>query len=440
MPCRDRAPLAERMLGRPATIAVLVVAAGLLATWIPHYLTWPLWIDADCRLMMARAWDDGRAPYRDIVTFNFPGEIYLYWLIGRLFGWSRAPVAIHAFDAAFLVAFGAALVLWSRRALGRALPGALAFVAFLWVYLGFGGPVVGQRDWFGPALAFAAVFALQTSGSRRARAVSALLFAAGFVIRPHVVLFVPAALSAVLEPKGGVRPATPRRDAAEWIGLVAGGVVLAFVPLIAAGLVPDFVRSLSLAAPGGAYHDHDGERFGAMLATLRDEIAHAKNVVFPCASLGLAWGLREPPPPRPRAGGMAAAGARADVGDRLGGSAAVCAAAPAPVRLSGDPASRAHGRARGDRRGTRARGAGLASRGARRRGRSGGVAGHPGNSPPPARGSRVLLDRRERRRGAESCPRYLARRRAAGIPAPLPAEHGRALLLGRLRAGPRSPP
>jgi hypothetical protein len=309
MPCRDRAPLAERMLGRPATIAVLVVAAGLLATWIPHYLTWPLWIDADCRLMMARAWDDGRAPYRDIVTFNFPGEIYLYWLIGRLFGWSRAPVAIHAFDAAFLVAFGAALVLWSRRALGRALPGALAFVAFLWVYLGFGGPVVGQRDWFGPALAFAAVFALQTSGSRRARAVSALLFAAGFVIRPHVVLFVPAALSAVLEPKGGVRPATPRRDAAEWIGLVAGGVVLAFVPLIAAGLVPDFVRSLSLAAPGGAYHDHDGERFGAMLATLRDEIAHAKNVVFPCASLGLAWGLRSRLRPLARTWAIASAGA-----------------------------------------------------------------------------------------------------------------------------------
>jgi len=62
------------LLGRPATIAALVVAAALLAAWIPHYLTWPLWIDADSRLMMARAWDDGRLPYRDIVTFNFPGE------------------------------------------------------------------------------------------------------------------------------------------------------------------------------------------------------------------------------------------------------------------------------------------------------------------------------------------------------------------------------
>jgi hypothetical protein len=302
-------PSAGRPLGRIATIAAFAVAALLLAAWVPHYLTWPLWSDADCRLMQARAWDAGQAaPYRDVVTFNFPGEVYLYWVLGKAFGWERAPLVIRVFDAAFLVAFGAALALWSRRLFGRALPGAIAFVALLWAYLGFDVLDTGQRDWFGPVLAIESVLVLETTRSRAARAFSALLFAAGFVIRPHVVLFVPAAVAAAFEPRDGTAAPAPRRAAGEWLAFLAGGVALGFLPLAAGGLVPDLLRGLAIAAPGGAYHEHDHRTVATVAAALWDEVSRHKTAFFPCVSVGLALLLRSAFLPVARTWAVAAAG------------------------------------------------------------------------------------------------------------------------------------
>ena len=99
-----------------------LLCLGLLITWIPHFLTWPSFRDADTFAIMAQSWDRGILPYRDIRSFNFPGVIYLAWILGKLFGWGRT-VPLYAFDAACIVLLGMAMISWSRRRLGGADPG-----------------------------------------------------------------------------------------------------------------------------------------------------------------------------------------------------------------------------------------------------------------------------------------------------------------------------
>ena len=57
--------------------------------WIPHYLTWPWFADHDVFATLALGWEHGQLPYRDLSGNNFPGSIYLFWLLGKLFGWGR---------------------------------------------------------------------------------------------------------------------------------------------------------------------------------------------------------------------------------------------------------------------------------------------------------------------------------------------------------------
>src|SRR5262249_59599977 len=89
---------------RPAVIVGLIVAA-LLLSWGPAYLTWPLWVDHDVCAGLAKSWDEGIRPWRDRMTNQFPGEIYLFWGLGHLFGWGR-PVTLYAADLALLLTLG----------------------------------------------------------------------------------------------------------------------------------------------------------------------------------------------------------------------------------------------------------------------------------------------------------------------------------------------
>src|SRR5207247_2642700 len=63
--CRRADSAASRLLG-PLTVALGVVCVVFLATWVPHYLTWPIWVDTDQFMISARAWDAGLRPYRDL--------------------------------------------------------------------------------------------------------------------------------------------------------------------------------------------------------------------------------------------------------------------------------------------------------------------------------------------------------------------------------------
>ena len=105
-----------------------------LVTWLPTYLTWPWYTDSEHFAMLARLWDSGGLPYRDMFSTQFPGEIYLHWLLGKLLGWGNT-VAYYAVDAALVIAFGALLVLWGRRRVGSALPGWIGFSTFFFCFI-----------------------------------------------------------------------------------------------------------------------------------------------------------------------------------------------------------------------------------------------------------------------------------------------------------------
>jgi hypothetical protein len=228
------------------TMTVLVLAAALLATWAPHYLTWPWCRDEDTFATLAQSWDAGIRPYRDIRAYNFPGHIYLHWLIGHAFGWGRT-VAFYALDAAAVVALGVALGAWSRRRLGGSLPGLVGYVAFVGFYLGIDYESVAERDWHATLAAALAVMVLETVPGRLGLWIAAALEASALSIRPHAVLFLPAMASTFAE-----RP-RPWRAFVEWaigLGLLTG---MAFAPLWTQGLEDDLFRGLRVAAYGGPY-------------------------------------------------------------------------------------------------------------------------------------------------------------------------------------------
>lgn len=71
------------------SITAVAVCVALLATWVPHYLLWPWFRDSDTFATMAQSWAAGILPYRDIRGYNFPGAIYLFWMLGQVAGWGR---------------------------------------------------------------------------------------------------------------------------------------------------------------------------------------------------------------------------------------------------------------------------------------------------------------------------------------------------------------
>ena len=239
-------PWPERIVG-----ALIVLA---VAGWLPHYLTWPLWRDADTFAALARGWDLGVRPYRDVVAYNLPGQTYLWWLIGKTVGWGR-PRAFAAADAMLLLAFFAGLVMWSRRLFGRSLPGLVGAAGFAWIYMGLPYNLVAQRDWQAAALATLSVMTAECTTGPRGRAASALLFALSATLRPHVVLFVPAVLCALDEARHatGRGPGASCRAGAEWGAMAGAFLGLVYAPLWAQGLFGDLVRNLSVVAYGGPY-------------------------------------------------------------------------------------------------------------------------------------------------------------------------------------------
>jgi hypothetical protein len=237
------------------------LAVAWLASWVPHYLTWPWCRDPDTFASLARAWDQGILPYRDIRAYNFPGTIYLFWLLGKTVGWDR-PWAFYALDAALVVSLGVAITAWSRRRLGGALPGLMAYTMFLALYLGLEYEQVAERDWQATFFVALALFAAESWPGRRGRLASAVATAAAFCIRPHVVLFLPALVSAIDE--GARRWDEPLRRTftalVAWALALVVGVILAFAPLILAGVLDDLMRGLRVAAYGGPYSRASPER------------------------------------------------------------------------------------------------------------------------------------------------------------------------------------
>lgn len=249
--------LASWVLRGPLSVALGVLCLIQLGSWIPHYLTWPYWADHDVFATIAQGWDDGLAPYRDLYCNNFPGTIYLFWILGKAFGWGRT-MPFYAVDAALVVALGGLLLAWSRRRLGGILPGLVGYLTFLSYYLGLDYAHAAQRDWHGPFFAVAALLVVQTWPGRAGRIVSALAMALAVCFRPQTVLFLPAMAVALDET---LRPSDePKALGRTLRGLIGWGLAfslflaVSFIPLGVAGVLGDLVQGVRLTAYGGSYN------------------------------------------------------------------------------------------------------------------------------------------------------------------------------------------
>jgi hypothetical protein len=274
--------LAARVLGRPLSVAVALACVLLFLGWVPHYLTWPWWPDTDQFAVSALSWHSGVLPYRDLADFDFPGPIYLMYLLGRVFGWGKT-LPFYAADATILALLGVALAAWSRRRFGRVLPGLVGYLPFLFYYLNLNYAMVGQRDWHGPFFVVLALLALEALPGRAGRLASALAVAAALAYRPQVVLFVPALASALVE---NCRPGGERSGRLlpllEWSAAVTLAVVVAFSPLIVSGLIDDFLFALRYARPGSAYGRNNWYTFTKSLSSQL-----ASPLTRPALALGL---------------------------------------------------------------------------------------------------------------------------------------------------------
>ena len=256
------------------SITAVAVCVALLATWVPHYLLWPWFRDSDTFATMAQSWAAGILPYRDIRGYNFPGAIYLFWMLGQVAGWGRTW-ALYAVDATALVLLGVMLAAWSRRCLGGRFPGVAAYLVFLTFYLTLDYQAVAQRDWHASLCVVLGVLALQAWPGRTSRIFSALLAALALTIRPHVLLFLPAFWMAIAEgiERSDTGSAGSRSRASlvqclvEWSLAFGTFTAIAFSPLLIAGIADDLARGLRIVAYGGPYHRADPAAFAQMVAT-----------------------------------------------------------------------------------------------------------------------------------------------------------------------------
>ena len=234
--------IAERLLAGPATVLVASVCLMQLVTWVPHYLTWPLWADHDVFATLARGWAAGQLPYRDLYTNQFPGAIYLFYILGRVTGWGGSA-SIYAFDAGAVIVLGLALTVWSKRLAGTILPGLIGYLCFLSYYLTLDYSLAAQRDWHAPFFAVLSLLILQTwPGRIAAPATSAVSMAIALLIRPHAVLFLPAV---ALQFAGEMRVGSGVRRPAVWTSSFLVATLLGFAPLVVSGILPDFLAGVA---------------------------------------------------------------------------------------------------------------------------------------------------------------------------------------------------
>jgi hypothetical protein len=239
------------------TVLIALWSLFLLAVWIPHYLTWPWCSDHEHFAMMARSWEAGLKPYRDLFSYQFPGEIYLFWMLGKVAGWGNT-VALYALDVVLFVGLGILLLLWGWRLSGRLLPGLIGFSSLLMYYLSLQFEMVAQRDFHIAVLALTSLTMPTIWPGHGGRFVSALTFGLALVFRPQVVVLLPAILWSV--GCSARPPCTSWRQTLisflAW-GLISGlTVAIGFLPLALNGILDDFLNNLQTMRRLYSYGEH----------------------------------------------------------------------------------------------------------------------------------------------------------------------------------------
>jgi hypothetical protein len=243
-----------RVLDRWLSVGLAIVLAAIVLTWLPHYLTWPIWIDLNTFADLAQQWDRGLVPYRDVQAYNFPGATYFFWILGKTAGWGH-PALVRGIDASLAILLAAILIQWSRRHCGRVAPGLIGALTLFWHIASSNMFMSAQRDWHAAALAVAAILVLETYAARVSIPVSAVLAVGAASLRPQVIVFLPplclAAALATENPTAEPGPPSGKRLAI-WLGVAALALSLAAVPILLAGAWVEFVRSVASVSRGYA--------------------------------------------------------------------------------------------------------------------------------------------------------------------------------------------
>lgn len=177
--------------------ALLTVLLVYLLIWIPEFLLQPIWTDHEHVIAMARLWNQGQFPWLAMHTYQFPGEMELAWAAVTLFGWNN----LHPYFLMELVIIGLlslVMLAWSARQLGHWGYGLGAILSLVLLMSSLPFTNVAQRDTHATictliAFCFPGLFSRAKLGD----GLSALFFAFGLAIRPHVILFLPVVLCGI---------------------------------------------------------------------------------------------------------------------------------------------------------------------------------------------------------------------------------------------------
>lgn len=246
-------------LVRPLTIVLAALCVLQFISWVPHYLTWPVYADHDVFASVAREWNAGNLPYRAALCDNFPGPIYLAWIADRIGGPMRTwPV--YAIDAMLLATVAAAAVVWSKRELKSTFPGWITNISLFGYYFAQNYSQTAQRDWQAPLFSILGILILRSfPRSNLGLVVSAVCAATAVVFRPQTILFAPIYWIALIdESNDGVKRSIARIFG--WCAIAAAVLAVEFAPIRASGLWGDFTRSLAIVSYGGSYHRTSGFR------------------------------------------------------------------------------------------------------------------------------------------------------------------------------------
>lgn len=251
----------------------VVLIGGLILFflgWLPHYLFWPMWMDAEHFAISAQSWDAGIRPYRDLIDFNFPGPIYFYWMIGKVFGWGK-PMMANLADALVLIGFGSAVLCWSKRVFASWNPGLVACLLMARYYMSLDYARVMQRDWYVFVFGTLAILVIQAWKNENRWALAGILLSTGLVIRPYAVLwFVPVGLSLFMQPRDEARQIRHRFFSLT-LSVVISSIVL-WMPLFLSQIFDDFLGHLLQEL---LYSNYRSQKDDSLKSIVWDEIARA---------------------------------------------------------------------------------------------------------------------------------------------------------------------
>jgi hypothetical protein len=270
----------RRFSGRAIAFFFTAIIIVLVAPWAPLYVQWPRWSDHEHFASLAFGWSHGLLPYRDFININFPGEVYLFWVLGHVCGWS-AEWSIYAFDLACLAAFAGFLLVWSKRVAGDYVAGLGVLATYLSYYTTLSYFHAAQRDSHTALLALVCALIPMGWHGRRAALVTGLVFAVALVVRPHVIAFAPAvALSLALSGPGAIQWRGVGETARSWSYAVAAALVttgVLWLPILVSGLWPDFLDAMRLNLYGH-FTDLGGNGRPSPMTLLR-EVFWAKSFI-----------------------------------------------------------------------------------------------------------------------------------------------------------------